>query len=91
MSLLETLSKQRCERETSRAGCSGPEDHWCNPCLARQELGRPREAPRFCACGVQVKRDGDGNFVGVDGSTSHPAPHVTAYFYDEYRIREPRT
>ena len=86
MSLLDDLAKQRCERETSREGCIGHVSHPCHPCLARQELGLPREAPRFCACGVEVSNDGNGNFVGVDGTTTHPTRHVTAYFYDEYKL-----
>ena len=89
VSLLSDLAKQRCERETSRNGCIGNVDHPCNPCLARQELGLSPEAPRFCAaCGVEVTNDGNGGFVGTDGSTTHPMLHVTQLFYDEYTSRK---
>jgi len=39
-----------------------------------------------CTCGVEVSNDGNGNFVGVDGTTTHPTKHLTAYFYDEYKL-----
>lgn len=97
MSLLEDLANKRCEKVTSRHGCFNKdgalqEANPCVPCLARQELGRPSEAPRYCdRCGKRMVRvhlsEGGETITGYDESGSdrceQPPPHTVTRFYDE--------